>query len=31
MLNGRGHYPHAECPDETAALITSFIAERVKA
>jgi pimeloyl-ACP methyl ester carboxylesterase len=31
MLSGHGHYPHAECPDETAALITSFIAERVSA
>jgi len=30
-LAGAGHYPHAERPDETAALITSFIAERVNA
>lgn len=25
MLDGRGHYPHAECPDEVAPLITNFL------
>jgi pimeloyl-ACP methyl ester carboxylesterase len=29
MLRGRGHYPHAECPDEVAALTTAFLRERV--
>ena len=29
MLKGRGHYPHAECPDEVATLTTSFFRERV--
>jgi pimeloyl-ACP methyl ester carboxylesterase len=31
MLRGRGHYPHAECPDEVASLITSFFREHVLA
>lgn len=31
MMDGVGHYPHAERPDDTAALITSFIGERVNA
>jgi pimeloyl-ACP methyl ester carboxylesterase len=31
MLSGRGHYPHAECPDATAALTTSFLRKRVLA
>jgi pimeloyl-ACP methyl ester carboxylesterase len=31
MLSGRGHYPHAECPDEVAALTMSFLRERVLA
>jgi pimeloyl-ACP methyl ester carboxylesterase len=31
MVRGRGHYPHAECPDEVAGLITSFLRERVLA
>jgi pimeloyl-ACP methyl ester carboxylesterase len=31
MLRGRGHYPHAECPDEVAVLTTSFLRERVLA
>jgi pimeloyl-ACP methyl ester carboxylesterase len=31
MLDGVGHYPHAECPDDTAALITSFMGEHVNA
>jgi pimeloyl-ACP methyl ester carboxylesterase len=29
MLKGRGHYPHAEGPDEVATLTTSFFRERV--
>jgi pimeloyl-ACP methyl ester carboxylesterase len=31
MIRGRGHYPHAECPDEVAVLTTSFLRERVLA
>jgi pimeloyl-ACP methyl ester carboxylesterase len=31
MLRGRGHYPHAECADEIAALTTSFLRKRVLA
>jgi pimeloyl-ACP methyl ester carboxylesterase len=31
VLDGAGHYPHAERPDDTAALITSFIAEHINA
>jgi pimeloyl-ACP methyl ester carboxylesterase len=31
MVRGRGHYPHAECPDEVAALTTSFLRERLLA
>jgi pimeloyl-ACP methyl ester carboxylesterase len=31
MIKGRGHYPHAECPDEVAVLTTSFLRERVLA
>jgi pimeloyl-ACP methyl ester carboxylesterase len=31
MINGAGHYPHAQCPDEMARLITSFFRERVLA
>ena len=31
MLDGVGHYPHAACPDDTAALITSFMGEHVNA
>jgi pimeloyl-ACP methyl ester carboxylesterase len=31
MVSGRGHYPHAECPDEVAVLTTSFLRERVLA
>jgi pimeloyl-ACP methyl ester carboxylesterase len=31
MLKGRGHYPHAECPDQVAPLIASFFRERVSA
>ena len=31
MIKGAGHYPHAQCPDEVAALTTSFLRERVLA
>jgi pimeloyl-ACP methyl ester carboxylesterase len=31
MLRGRGHYPHAECADEVAALMMRFLRERVLA
>jgi pimeloyl-ACP methyl ester carboxylesterase len=31
MIDGAGHYPHAQTPDETARLITSFLRERVLA
>jgi pimeloyl-ACP methyl ester carboxylesterase len=31
MMDGAGHCPHAERPDDTAALITSFIGEHVNA
>ena len=31
MIKGGGHYPHAQCPDEVAALTTSFIRNRVLA
>jgi pimeloyl-ACP methyl ester carboxylesterase len=31
MLTGHGHYLHAECPAEVAALTTSFLRERVRA
>jgi pimeloyl-ACP methyl ester carboxylesterase len=31
MIRGRGHYPHAECPDLVAVLTTSFLRERVRA
>jgi hypothetical protein len=31
MIKGAGHYPHAQCPDEVAMLITSFFRERVPA
>ena len=29
MIKGAGHYPHAQCPDEVARLIASFVRERV--
>lgn len=29
MVDGAGHYPHAQCPDEVAALVTGFLKERV--
>jgi pimeloyl-ACP methyl ester carboxylesterase len=31
MLTGRGHYPHAECPDDVAALTMSFVRQHVGA
>jgi pimeloyl-ACP methyl ester carboxylesterase len=31
MIDGAGHYPHAQTPDEVARLITSFLRERVLA
>lgn len=31
MLDGIGHYPHVECPADTASLITAFITERTNA
>jgi pimeloyl-ACP methyl ester carboxylesterase len=31
MIKGSGHYPHAQCPDEVAALTTSFLRKRVLA
>jgi pimeloyl-ACP methyl ester carboxylesterase len=31
MIDGAGHYPHAQTPDEVAGLITSFLRERVLA
>ena len=31
MINGGGHYPHAQRPDEVAALTTSFLRKRVLA
>ena len=31
MITGAGHYPHAQCPGEVAALTTSFLRDRVLA
>jgi pimeloyl-ACP methyl ester carboxylesterase len=31
MIDGAGHYPHAQTPDEVAVLITSFLRQRVLA
>jgi len=31
MIKGGGHYIHAQCPDEVAALVTSFLQQRVLA
>jgi pimeloyl-ACP methyl ester carboxylesterase len=31
MLTGRGHYPHAECPDDVAALTMSFVRQHIGA
>jgi pimeloyl-ACP methyl ester carboxylesterase len=30
-VDGGGHYPHAQCPDEVTALVTGFLSERVRA
>jgi pimeloyl-ACP methyl ester carboxylesterase len=30
-VDGGGHYPHAQCPDEITALVTGFLSERVRA
>jgi pimeloyl-ACP methyl ester carboxylesterase len=30
-VDGAGHYPHAQCPDEVTALVTGFLSERVHA
>jgi pimeloyl-ACP methyl ester carboxylesterase len=31
MIGGAGHYPHAQCPDEVAALILPFLKENARA
>jgi pimeloyl-ACP methyl ester carboxylesterase len=31
MIERGGHYPHAQCPDEVARLVTSFLRDRVHA
>lgn len=31
MVEGAGHYPHAQCPDEVAALITAFVKKHAPA
>jgi pimeloyl-ACP methyl ester carboxylesterase len=31
MVDGAGHYPHAQCPDEVAALVTPFLKEHAGA
>jgi pimeloyl-ACP methyl ester carboxylesterase len=31
MIKGAGHYPHAQCPDEVARLITSFLSQNARA
>ena len=31
MVDGAGHYPHAQCPDEVAALVTGFLKEHAGA
>jgi pimeloyl-ACP methyl ester carboxylesterase len=25
MIEGSGHYPHAQCPDQVAALVAGFL------
>ncbi|MEV1205589.1 alpha/beta fold hydrolase, partial [Microbispora rosea] len=30
MIDGAGHYPHAQHPDEVAAAVLAFIKERVR-
>jgi pimeloyl-ACP methyl ester carboxylesterase len=31
MVNGAGHYPHAQSPDEVAALVIPFLKEHAGA
>ncbi len=31
MVNGAGHYPHAQSPDEMAALVIPFLKEHARA
>jgi pimeloyl-ACP methyl ester carboxylesterase len=31
LVDGAGHYPHAQCPDEVAALVTGFLKEHARA
>ena len=31
VINGAGHYAHAECPDELASMVIGFLAENVNA
>lgn len=31
MIDGAGHYPHAQCPDEVAALVVGFLKEHAGA
>jgi pimeloyl-ACP methyl ester carboxylesterase len=31
MIAGAGHYPHAQCPDEVAALVMAFLKEHAGA
>ena len=31
ILEGAGHHPHVECPAELAPVVTSFLAEHVRA
>ena len=31
MVKGAGHYPHAQCPDEVAALVIGFLKEHARA
>jgi pimeloyl-ACP methyl ester carboxylesterase len=31
MVGGAGHYPHAQCPDEVAALVIPFLKEHARA
>jgi pimeloyl-ACP methyl ester carboxylesterase len=31
MITGGGHYPHAQCPDEVAALILAFLRPAARA
>jgi pimeloyl-ACP methyl ester carboxylesterase len=31
MVEGAGHYPHAQSPDQVAALVTGFLKEHARA